>query len=222
MHNHSLRRYGIKTILLFSIALLIKLFSLSPTLVEEYYSTGIYIYLSKLLRILTGWLPFSVGDVLYAAAVIWIIIKTVRLIKALISQNITKKSLGRGILKTINVLLLVYIFFYLVWGLNYDRQGIASQLQLQPKQELARPNALTDSLLKKVNRTRLNLGAWYNTSLTKLFWRKYCSISKYSSSNTLFCNTALAALSLLYTVHWAITWASPDITTLLAARRRCV
>ena len=159
MHHYSLRRYWVKTIILFIIALAIKLFSLNHTWVEQFYSTGVYIFISCALRILTGWLPFSIGDVLYAAAVIWIIVKVIRLLAALFRRSITKKSFVRGVLKTINLLLFIYIIFYTVWGLNYDRKGIAAQLNLQLQNETMQDlTALTDSLLLKVNTVRRSLG----------------------------------------------------------------
>lgn len=159
MYNHSLRRYWIKTIILLFIAVVIKLFSLNHTLVEQYYSTGFYIFISSVLRTVTGWLPFSLGDILYAAAAIWIIVKLIRLVVALFRRRVTLKSFGSGVLKTINLLLLIYIVFYTVWGLNYDRKGIAAQLELQPENETTKDlSALTDSLLIKVNNTRRSLG----------------------------------------------------------------
>ena len=36
-----------------------------PMLVEDYYSNGIYPVLSKSMRTLLGWIPFSIGDLLY-------------------------------------------------------------------------------------------------------------------------------------------------------------
>ena len=44
--------------------LLIELASKNPEFIETYYSNGIYLYLSKFLRIVLGWLPFSAGDLL--------------------------------------------------------------------------------------------------------------------------------------------------------------
>lgn len=159
MHNQSLRRYWIKTIVLFIIALAIKLFSLNTALVELYYSTGIYMFISKALRILTGWLPFSIGDVLYAVAVVWIAVKIISYLAALFRRRITKKNSLKGLIKTINLLLFIYIFFYAVWGLNYDRKGIATQLQLQPQNETTQDlSILTDSLLLRVNKVRRGLG----------------------------------------------------------------
>lgn len=157
--HHPLRRYWVQTIILFIIALIIKLFSLKHTLVEQYYATGLYTFIGSALRIVAGWIPFSVGDILYTAAGIWIIVKIVRHTAALFKRRVTKQSFVRGVIKTINVLLLVYIVFYGLWGLNYDRKGIAAQLALKPKNETAKDlSVLTDSLRERVNNIRRSMG----------------------------------------------------------------
>ncbi len=56
----------------------IKFFSFFPDAVEKYYSTGVYPLISRLLRLLFGWMPFSVGDMLYAAGFIYLVISLVR------------------------------------------------------------------------------------------------------------------------------------------------
>src|SRR3954451_58407 len=102
MHYLSLRRYWITTIVLLIIAFTIKLFSLNHSLVEAYYTNGLYIFIGSVLRVITGWVPFSIGDVLYATAIIWIAVKLIRHGNALFKRRITKKSFVRGVLKTIN------------------------------------------------------------------------------------------------------------------------
>jgi len=62
----------------------------------------------------------------------------IRQLAALFRRQVTKKSFMRGVIKTLNLLLVIYIIFYAVWGLNYDRKGIAAQLQLQPENETTR------------------------------------------------------------------------------------
>ena len=44
----------------------VQIVSQYPTFIEQYYSNGLYPFTSKLLRILFGWLPFSIGDVFIA------------------------------------------------------------------------------------------------------------------------------------------------------------
>ena len=60
------------------LAVSIKIFSFFPDAVEKYYSTGIYPSIARLLRLLFGWVPFSVGDFLYAACFIYLIISLIR------------------------------------------------------------------------------------------------------------------------------------------------
>ena len=52
------------TLVLVVLALLIHLFSLHPSLVERFYTNGIYPPVSRVLRYLLGWIPFSVGDII--------------------------------------------------------------------------------------------------------------------------------------------------------------
>ncbi len=89
--------------------------------VEEWYATGVYIYIAKVLQLLLGWLPFSVGDVLYIAAIVYIIFTL-------------HKSFKRPILKTINRLFkvasIVWLSFHVLWGFNYYRTSIPEQFKL--------------------------------------------------------------------------------------------
>lgn len=112
----------------------IKILSFSSSWVETYYTYGIYPFISIVLRYLFGWLPFSVGDILYTAVIIWIIYKSITLIKHAKSQKCSRSYLLRAIRRTGFVLLVLYVLFYSLWGLNYSRQGIASQLELKEQQ----------------------------------------------------------------------------------------
>ena len=51
----------------------ILLFAQFPAAVERYYATGFYPYFGKYYRLLTGWCPFSIGDLLYLGAIIYAI-----------------------------------------------------------------------------------------------------------------------------------------------------
>ena len=115
-----------------SLAVAIKIFSFFPAAIESYYSAGIYPVISRIQRLLFGWLPFSVGDLFYLAAAIYLLLGIFRLIKALFKKELSKKSfLSRGA-RTLLYALWIYIVFNLSWGLNYNRLGIGQQLQLKP------------------------------------------------------------------------------------------
>lgn len=114
---------------LFTLALV--LFSRYPHLVERYYSQGVYPYISKGMRLLLGWVHFSVGDLLYACLFIYIVRSTIRNVRGLRSSLAPKTFLAYTLLKSANFLLTIYILFQVLWGLNYSRMGIAAQLDLQ-------------------------------------------------------------------------------------------
>jgi len=153
------RRLLISTFVLIAAAAIVKIVSLYPEWIEKYYSTGIYIYISVFIRAITRWFPFSFGDVLYAVFAIFLVIKLVNIIKAIVRKTVTRQSFFLSILKIIRFFLWLYLVFNIFWGLNYNRLGIAYQLQIQPEkystQEL---KALTDSLVMKLNFARRSLG----------------------------------------------------------------
>ena len=120
-----------KLLLLLFLALGIKVWALNEGWVERYYTYGAYPHISRTLRMLFGWIPFSMGDLIYAAAVLYLFAKTYKFL-VLVRKGSTKKDLGlRALKRVLRIALLVYVLFNLLWGLNYNRQGIAHQLGLR-------------------------------------------------------------------------------------------
>ena len=119
------------TLLLSAVIVLIKLASYQATFIESSYSLGFYHWFSAVMRIFLGWLPVSFGDILYGVAGAFLLFKLVRFISLLFLKN---KRMGfynaTQWLKVLNAFLLVYIIFNIFWGLNYNRQGVTKQLQL--------------------------------------------------------------------------------------------
>ena len=169
-----LKKSFLLTLVLVVIAVLIHIYSTDPTRVENHYSTGIYPPFARLLRYLLGWLPFSFGDVLYGLVILWITWKLVKVIKALapsipqggrtekmeakFRMRVTMQNFFAGILKTFRILLLIYIIFNVFWGINYNRKGIADQLQLKTdKYNQEHLKKINELLLEKVNASKLVL-----------------------------------------------------------------
>lgn len=109
---------------------LIKIFSEFPAAVEKYYSNGLYIYITKIQRLLLGWIPFSIGDFLYAAAVIFLLVRLFHFLKTIWRRKADKKFWWSGIRWLFFWGLMVYLVFNVLWGLNYNRLGIKHQLGL--------------------------------------------------------------------------------------------
>lgn len=119
-----------KLLILLLLAVGIKVWALNDSWVERYYTYGVYPHISSTLRLLLGWIPFSVGDLLYGGAVLYLFIKTYKYL-VLLRQGGSRRSLGVQALKRVlRIALLVYVLFNLLWGLNYNRLGIARQLDL--------------------------------------------------------------------------------------------
>jgi hypothetical protein len=116
-----LKKYYFQIILVFLI-LSANWFMLDAQRVEEWYATGIYVYLGAALRFLLGWLPFSFGDLLYIAAIVYVIFTL-------------HKSFKRPILKTLDRLFkvgsIVWLTFHFLWGFNYYRSSIPEQFNLE-------------------------------------------------------------------------------------------
>ncbi len=117
-----------RTLIAFSIIpqyLLVKLLSNFPDFIETYYSNGLYQLTSKTMRYIFGWLPFSVGDIIYTIAGIyvirWIIINRKRVI------NDTKSWL----VDVLTAISMIYFAFHLFWGMNYYRIPLHNAMQLE-------------------------------------------------------------------------------------------
>lgn len=137
------------------LVIIIKLVSLYPLWIENYYTYGVYPYIARVQRLLLGWLPFSLGDILYGLAIIFIIIKLGKAIKIIVKKNRARNYWWPGFRKVTFILLWCFVLFYGLWGLNYSRQGIAGQLGLKEK------NYTTNDLdtLVKLLHTKLNSNA---------------------------------------------------------------
>lgn len=124
-----------------------------PDIIEKYYSTGIYPYISKFFRHLFGWIPFSVGDLLYSALILmalWYVITYRKKIKAY------PKLFLRNVLMLLSV---AYFTFHLLWGLNYYRQPISENLGLEKTHSTEDLMSLTNQLIVKTNFLQLSITA---------------------------------------------------------------
>ena len=166
--------------------IVIKIFSLDPKRVEALYSLGIYEFISIIIRALFGWMPFSFGDVLYFLAGCWLLWKLVKNTRLLFKRQVS----GRLFLRKLLILLTIFIFilfvFNILWGLNYSRQGIAQQLQLERTTfDTSDVLILQKLLLEKVNAAKAVLVKENTAYPTKkdLFKR---AADCYAESSTIF------------------------------------
>ncbi len=139
-------------VLLILLTILIKWASWYPDWVEKNYSQGIFPWIGKAQRFLFGWIPFSVGDLFYGFLILVILFKTFQAVKAIVKKRFNRKYFIAGLQQIIFFFLFVYVFFNLLWGLNYNRRGIAHQLGLDVKKySLADLDTLTTVIQSRVN-----------------------------------------------------------------------
>lgn len=143
-------RWGVVIFLI----LMIQVLSYQPEWIESLYSTGLYRIIGILLRFLTGWIPFSLGDLIYFAVFIFLTVIVVRFIISLFKKE-KRKRIGAQLLSALWWLCCIYITFSLFWGLNYNRLGIGYQLGLQPLEYDSADIWKVESLLiEKVNASK--------------------------------------------------------------------
>lgn len=128
-----LSKRALTGLILMVILLFIHLYSLNQARVEADYSNHFFAYFSRFLRTTFGTITISAGDILYGIVAFWMIWK---FIKWILQRNKPRSHPFRRRVK--NKLLSffitccsIYIVFNIFWGLNYNRKGIASQLQLK-------------------------------------------------------------------------------------------
>ena len=97
----------------------------SPEFVENFYSKGLFIGISKLMRFTLSWIPFSFGDVFYTVVILyairWFFVNFKRIYKD------TKKWL-LDVLSSVSILFFAFHFF---WGYNYYRVPLQESLNLK-------------------------------------------------------------------------------------------
>lgn len=133
----------------------IKIFSSNESWVEELYTSKFYFFLSKFLRLLFGWIPFSLGDILYFMAGCWLLWKVIRLVQLGLQRKISRHLVLTKSLNIVLGLAFVYIIFNVFWGINYNRRGIAYQLSLTSvRYDTTDLIKLQTLLLQKVNTSK--------------------------------------------------------------------
>lgn len=96
--------------------------------VEYNYSRTAYPIISYLNKFLFSWFPFSVGDIFYLVMTLVLCGSIIKLI-----NNIFRKKwtlVVHYFMHLFTLVLVLYTFFYVNWGLNYYRQPIATSIGL--------------------------------------------------------------------------------------------
>lgn len=138
------------SLIIVPVTTLIYLFGLFPTLVQRYYSTGIYPYISSSLRFISSIFPFAIGDIVYALLIAFVVYKIIRFYKN--RKSLNKRDRIRVPLQVLNFFLILYIIFKMVWGLNYSRPSVSEELGIgSEKYTVKELVSLGDFFVEKAN-----------------------------------------------------------------------
>ncbi|WP_422105264.1 DUF3810 domain-containing protein [Winogradskyella sp.] len=141
------------TLFLIVQVLIIQVLKNFPEFVEQFYSNGIYVFISKLMRYAFGWLPFSVGDIFYTLASIYIIRWLV-----LNRKRIFKDTLN-WILDIGATLSMAYFAFHILWAYNYYRPPLYKSLNIKAEYTTKQLVDFTKRLIEKSNDIHIKIAA---------------------------------------------------------------
>ena len=144
MNNYILNKF-LSAFLILQIVL-VGMVSHFPNWIEKYYSRGIYPVISGFFRRLLGWIPFSVGDILYGVLILIIL----RWIWLLIETHLS--PFREHLYKLGAFLSVMFFIFHFFWGFNYYRLALNNRLGIEsleytPEQLLS----TTKKHIKKIN-----------------------------------------------------------------------
>lgn len=127
-----------------------------PGFTESVYSRGIFRVLNQGLSIITGWMPFSFGEILlYAFALFVIIHIIVMIVHAVLAKKAWWYVLLRRAIALLGVASFIYALFVGLWGFNYARLPLGESLGLDTSpatvQELY---ATCEALISQANALR--------------------------------------------------------------------
>ncbi|MDM1292836.1 DUF3810 domain-containing protein [Sphingobacterium sp. N143] len=116
-------------VLLLGLLLLLSSIEDNSLWVEERYARHFYRFYGYIPSYILGYIPFSFGDIFYVSVVIFLFY-----LGGQVLLTLWRKNWGKAFstfLFAINLLLGLYIFFYISWGLNYYRKPISENASLK-------------------------------------------------------------------------------------------
>lgn len=125
--------------------LIVKLIALFPESVEKWYSNGLYPKIAFVSRNSLGWIPFSIGDLLYFILIFFLLRWFWKNRKGFFKNW---KTNGLTIMSWFAIF---YFFFNVLWGLNYYRVPLNKKLDIPKEYTLAQLEAFTDKMIRKTN-----------------------------------------------------------------------
>lgn len=100
---------------------------------RHFYLFGFYPVFSRLWRTLTAWCPFSVGDILYILASLWLLTGVVRFVRDLLRVKRRKWAWLITLLRFGLIVIIAYTVFMVFWGMNYRYDRLYTDLKVRAR-----------------------------------------------------------------------------------------
>ena len=142
------------------------------------YDKCLYYPLQYTRDLILGFIPFSIGDVVYVLGGLLALATSIRWGYYVIHWRVQRVRLGVSVLSAINVCLFIYIFFILGWGANYYKAPLRETWEIKA----ARTDSVALIRFSTFLVEKLNATAPYYTVLT------FSEANKWSVSNYRACS----------------------------------
>ena len=121
-----------------------------PEFVERFYSNGFYPILSKIFRKTMGWIPISVGDLIYFVVGFFLLKWIVNLFRKPKNWTIIFLEIGA-------VASMFYFLFHLLWATNYYREPLFDKMNIEKEYSDADLLRFTKEMIRLTNETQVAL-----------------------------------------------------------------
>jgi hypothetical protein len=138
------KKYYLPLALLFQM-ILVHVLSCFPEFVETYYSNGFYQLTSHFSRLISGFFPFSIGDLGYLFVLLIVLFQYFK------NRSTTIVSWKDRLLKMLSFFSVFYFFFNILWGLNYYRVPLFEKLKIEKEYSNDDLLKFTQLLIAKTN-----------------------------------------------------------------------
>ncbi len=144
------RKYFLPLFLLLQIVFL-KIIIFFPEIVEQYYSNGFYIIISRISRTFLGKIPFSVGDVIYGILIVYLLLQLWK------NRKNWKLEWKNNLLKILRFISILYFAFHVLWALNYYRVPLFEKMNIKREYTDNDLATFTEKLIVKTNAIQLQI-----------------------------------------------------------------
>lgn len=176
-----------KFLILISISLFIFIWGLFPNFVLSTYVNGIYPYISITLRWFSSIFPFAIGDLLYALLIIYILYLILKFFWRIKKVGWVKADRIQLPIAIINTFLIFYISFKLLWGINYSRPSISTQLKISDEKYTVKELVILGNyFIDKTNKTYTQTSSKTSYNITELKQQSVLAYQKSAKQNLFF------------------------------------